>query len=105
MYEEVKALERQVEFLKIQEEYVKDEQRALKRELVRAKEEIKRIQSVPLLIGQFLELIDENYGIASSTSGATICVRVLSTIDRQLLTTNASVAMHRYVTCSQSSFP
>ena len=33
--------------------------RSLKRELVRAQEEIKRIQSVPLEIGQFMEAIDQ----------------------------------------------
>lgn len=66
----------------LQEEYIKDEQRfvaalpirskqartweqklmqsrSLKRELVRAQEEIKRIQSVPLVIGQFMEAIDQ----------------------------------------------
>ncbi len=96
LYLELKSLERHIEFLQIQEDYVKDEQKSLKRELVRAKEEIKRIQSVPLIIGQFMELVDENYGIASSTSGMTMYVRVLSTIDRQQLKTNASVAMHRY---------
>ena len=37
---------------------VKDEIRNLKRELIRAKEEIKRIQSVPLVIGQFNEMVD-----------------------------------------------
>lgn len=33
--------------------------RSLKRELIRAQEEIKRIQSVPLVIGQFMEAIDQ----------------------------------------------
>ncbi len=33
--------------------------RSSKRELVRAQEEIKRIQSVPLVIGQFMEAIDQ----------------------------------------------
>lgn len=47
----------------LQEEYIKDEMKNLKRELIRAKEEIKRIQSVPLVIGQFNEIIDANYGI------------------------------------------
>ena len=47
----------------MQEEYIKDEMKNLKRELIRAKEEIKRIQSVPLVIGQFNEIIDANYGI------------------------------------------
>ncbi len=36
--------------------YIKDEQKNLKRELLRAQEEVKRIQSVPLVIGQVLLL-------------------------------------------------
>lgn len=39
--------------------------RSLKRELVRAQEEIKRIQSVPLVIGQFMEAIDQKYALYS----------------------------------------
>ena len=66
MYTRMKALQRQLEFLQIQEEYIKDEMLNLKRELVRAKEEVKRIQSVPLVIGQFLEIIDHNHGERSS---------------------------------------
>lgn len=41
--------------------YAKPPSRSLKRELVRAQEEIKRIQSVPLVIGQFMEAIDQKY--------------------------------------------
>lgn len=96
LYSEFKGLQRQLEFIKIQEDYIKDEQKSLKRELIRAKEEVKRIQSVPLVIGQFLELIDSDYGIVSSTSSSTNYVRILSTLDRELLKANASVALHRY---------
>lgn len=46
-----------------QEKYIIDEQKNLKREYLRAQEEVKRIQSVPLVIGQFLEAIDANTGI------------------------------------------
>jgi 26S proteasome regulatory subunit T3 len=38
LYTQLKALQRQEEFLDIQEEYIKDEMRNLKRELIRAKE-------------------------------------------------------------------
>jgi 26S proteasome regulatory subunit T3 len=48
----------------------------LKRELLRAQEEVKRIQSVPLVIGQFLEMIDANHGVVSSTAGSHYYVRV-----------------------------
>merc|ERR1711988_897216 len=77
-------------------EYIKDEQRHLKREMLRAQEEVKRIQSVPLVIGQFLEAVDENTGIVGSTTGNNYYVRILSTINRESLKPNASVALHRH---------
>jgi ATP-dependent 26S proteasome regulatory subunit len=69
LYSRLKELQRELEFVEIQEEYVKDEQKNLKIELLRAQEEVKRIQAVPLVIGQFLEMVDENAGIVSSTTG------------------------------------
>lgn len=92
----MKGLERQLEFVELQEEYLKDEMRHLERELLRAKEEIRRIQSVPLVIGQFNEMIDTNYGIVSSTAGSNYYVRILSTLDRELLKPNTSIALHRH---------
>lgn len=55
-----------------------------------------RIQSVPLVIGQFLEPIDQNTGIVSSTTGANYLVSILSTLDRELLKPSCSVALHRH---------
>ena len=95
-YQQFKKLQRQLEYINLQEEYIKDEQRSLKRELVRAQEEIKRIQSVPLVIGQFMEAIDQNTGIVQSSTGSNYVVRILSTLDRALLTPSSSVALHRH---------
>jgi len=95
-YVAMKKLQANLEFLDIQEEYIKDEMKNLKRELMRAKEEIKRIQSVPLVIGQFLEMVDVNTGIAGSTSGSNYLVRILSTLDREKLKPSSSVALHRH---------
>lgn len=96
LYLKLKKLEQHLEFLSLQEEYIKDEQRNLKRELLRAQEEVKRIQSVPLVIGQFLEPIDQHTGIVGSTTGSNYVVRILSTIDRELLKPSSSVALHRH---------
>jgi len=96
LYTKLKILQRQLDFLGIQEEYIKDEQKNLKRELLRAQEEVKRIQSVPLVIGQFLEMIDTHTGIVGSTTGSNYYVRILSTIDRELLKPSSSVALHRH---------
>lgn len=95
----------------------------LRRELLRAQEEVKRIQSVPLVIGQFLEAVDEKRGIVGSTTGrscslaiisplrsrmsfycgvlaytigSNYVVRILSTLDRELLKPSSSVALHRH---------
>lgn len=95
-YKEMKDLEQQIEFIELQEEYLKDEMRYLQRELLRAKEEIRRIQSVPLVIGQFNEMVDANYGIVGSTAGSNYYVRILSTLDRELLKPNTSIALHRH---------
>jgi len=96
LFERMKELQRQLEFLEIQEGYVKEETKSLRRELLRAQEEVKRIQSVPLVIGQFLEMVDENTGIVGSTTGSNYFVRILSTVNRELLKPSASVALHRH---------
>lgn len=96
LYSLMKKQERNLDFITLQEEYIKDELKNLKRELVRAQEEVLRIQSVPLVIGQFLEAIDENSGIVSSTTGSNYLVPILSTLDRELLKPSASVALHRH---------
>ena len=61
---------------------MQDEQKNLKREYKRAQEEVKRIQSVPLVIGQFLEAVDQNTAIVGATTGSNQYVRILSTLDR-----------------------
>lgn len=85
-----------IRLIYLQEEYIKDEMRNLKRELIRAKEELRRIQSVPLIIGQFNEMVDVNYGVVNSTAGSTYYVRILSTLDREKLKPNTSIALHRH---------
>ena len=95
-YTKYKKLTQHLEMLEIQESYIKEEQANLKRELIRAQEEVKRIQSVPLVIGQFLEPIDQHTGIVGSTTGSNHVVRILSTLDRELLKPSSSVALHRH---------
>jgi 26S proteasome regulatory subunit T3 len=96
LYTRYKKLQRQLEFLEVQESYIKDEQRNLKKEYLHAQEEVKRIQSVPLVIGQFLEAVDQNTGIVGSTTGSNYYVRILSTLDRELLRPSSSVALHKH---------
>ena len=56
---------------------------------------MKRIQSIPLVIGQFLEAIDQSTAIVQSTTGLMSYVRILSTIDREKLKVGCSIALHK----------
>jgi len=95
-YQRLLKLKKHLEYLDIQEEYIRDEMKNLKKEMIRAKEEVKRVQSVPLVIGNFNEMIDENHAIVASTGGSSYYVRVLSTLNRELLKPGNSVALHRH---------
>jgi 26S proteasome regulatory subunit T3 len=104
LYKKLKQQIKESEFLEIQEKYLKDDQKRLKYELVRSREELKRIQAVPLTVGykfianasHFVEMIDENYALINSSGGSNLYVRVLSTIDREKLKANTSIALHRH---------
>ncbi|XP_049849406.1 uncharacterized protein LOC126318627 isoform X2 [Schistocerca gregaria] len=96
LYIRLKELERKLEVLEIQEEYIKDEVKNLKRELLYAQEEVKRVRAVPLVIGQFLEMIDEHSAIVAATTGSNYLIRILSTIDQEVLKPSSSVALHRH---------
>ncbi len=41
-------------------------------------------------------MVDDKHGLVSSTSGSTYFVRILSTLDREQLKPNTSVAMHKH---------
>lgn len=94
LYKKMKKLECEIELQNIKEEYIKDELRYLRRELVRAQDEVKSIQSVPLLVGTFAEMIDKEYAVVDC--GTPSLVRVMRTIDRHLLKPSTSVALHKH---------
>ena len=43
-----------------------------------------------------MEMVDQNNGIVGSTTGSNYYVRILSTINREMLKPSASVALHRH---------
>merc|ERR1712126_522726 len=93
---EYETLVQKLEVLLLKENYLKSECKNLKRELIHAQEEVKRIQSNPLVIGQFLEAINNEYGIVSSTTSSNYYVRILSTVDKELLKPGTSVGLHKH---------
>lgn len=95
LYEEYEKVQESIRNIDLQTYICKVETHQLKKEEYAAKQEVKRIQSVPLVLGQFVEAVDHERGIVGSSSGAQNYVRVLSTLDREELKPNASVGLHR----------
>ena len=93
-YLKMKSLQEDLDHLQMIDGYIHEEQQALRLELSRAQEEVKRVQSVPLHIGQFVEMVDKDTAVVT-LSGSTQYVRVLSTINRELLKPGTSVAHHK----------
>ena len=90
LFDQLANLEKELELLNIKENYLQDEIKYLRREAVRAQDELKSIQTVPLKVGNFSEMIDPDTAVVDSE-----LVRVMKTIDRRLLKPNTSVALHR----------
>ncbi|EJW02905.1 26S proteasome subunit P45 family protein [Edhazardia aedis USNM 41457] len=83
--------------LKLRHDHLKTEIQSLEKELIRTKQEMERIKSVPLILGQFVELIDPSTCIISSSStGTHSLVKIVSSVDHELLKPGASVALHRH---------
>lgn len=95
IYEKYKNKKYELELLSREETQCLKDINMLKVELMRAKEEIKRVKSVPLMMGTFLEAVDENTAIVCSTCTNSV-VKILSTVDRELLKPNTTVALHRH---------
>ncbi|KAK8885424.1 26S proteasome regulatory subunit 6B [Tritrichomonas musculus] len=90
LYETMKETEDELTLIDIKESFLTEEIRFLHRELIRAQDELSTIQSVPLRVGNFVEMIDSNYAFIE---GDTL-VRVMRTIDRKNLKPNTTVALH-----------
>lgn len=82
--------------LQLKHDHLVTEIQNLRNELARVKDEFERTKSVPLIMGQFVESVDSSSAIVTSTTSANQYVKVLSSVDKQLLKPNASVALHRH---------
>uniref|UniRef100_A0A0A9YEX9 26S protease regulatory subunit 6B n=1 Tax=Lygus hesperus TaxID=30085 RepID=A0A0A9YEX9_LYGHE len=60
-----------------------------------AKEEVKRVQTVPLTLGNFIEAVDASRGIVGGQNDSQYFIKILSTLNKEHLKTNVSVGLHK----------
>lgn len=95
LFEETERVKKNIANIRLKTLICKTETQQLKKEEAAAKQEVKRIQAVPLVLGNFVEAVDHQRGIVSAISGSSYYVRILSTLDREQLKPNASVGLHK----------
>ncbi|KAM0687851.1 26S proteasome regulatory subunit 6B [Conglomerata obtusa] len=96
LYFKYKNLINQHELLLLRSSHLVYEISYLQKELTRVKSEFDRVKSVPLIMGQFIEAIDSQTAIVSTSSGHNSVVKMLSSVDRELLRPNTCVALHKH---------
>jgi 26S proteasome regulatory subunit T3 len=72
-----------------------DEFKNLQKQILLKQNEIYQFQSVPLVVGQFVERIDSRKALVNSSNGSNYLVHVLSTLQKKKLKPNVPVALHR----------
>ena len=95
LYEEYERLSKDIQNIHLKTMICKTETHQLMKEESAAKQEVKRIQAVPLVLGNFVEAVDSVRGIVSGTSGSQYFVRILSTLNKEQLKPNVSVGLHK----------
>ncbi|KPI83353.1 putative Proteasome regulatory ATPase subunittcc1l83 [Leptomonas seymouri] len=95
LYEEYERLSKDIQNIQLKTMICKTETHQLMKEESAAKQEVKRIQAVPLVLGNFVEAVDSVRGIVSGTSGSQYFVRILSTLNKEHLKPNGSVGLHK----------
>ncbi|EPY20545.1 26S proteasome regulatory subunit T3 [Strigomonas culicis] len=95
LFEEYERLQKEIEKIDLKTMICKSESLRLRKEETAAKEEVKRIQAVPLVLGNFVEAVDAGRGIVSGLRGTQYFVKILSTINKELLKPNVSVGLHK----------
>uniref|UniRef100_A0A7S0VPH9 AAA+ ATPase domain-containing protein n=1 Tax=Hemiselmis tepida TaxID=464990 RepID=A0A7S0VPH9_9CRYP len=72
-----------------------DEFKNLQKQILLKQNEIYQFQSVPLVVGQFVEQIDSQRALVNSSNGSNYLVHILSTLEKEKLKPNLSIALHR----------
>lgn len=72
-----------------------DEFKFIQKELILKQQEITQFQSLPLIVGQFIQQIGIRKALVNSSNGNTYLVNVISTLVEKNLIPNSSVVLHR----------
>ncbi|ABW97996.1 prsS6 (nucleomorph) [Hemiselmis andersenii] len=72
-----------------------DEFKNLQKQILLKQNEIYQFQAVPLVVGTFVEQIDSKRALVNSSNGSNYLVHILSTLEKEKLKPNLSIALHR----------
>ena len=94
-YEDVERLRSNIRMQTIKECYIRKEIKNLQRQYAYCINEVNKLQSVPLVIGQFVQAIDNESAIVLAEYDRQCYVPILSTLNKEMLSPNATIALHK----------
>mmetsp|Transcript_40967 Transcript_40967/g.63946 ORF Transcript_40967/g.63946 Transcript_40967/m.63946 type:complete len:387 (+) Transcript_40967:2376-3536(+) len=99
-YEKEKCLEvinsnYSLEVLEVQNIFYREFIKSLETKIFSLIKDIGSFQSPPMIVGQLLEVFENKYAIVSATTGSNYFVRIISTLEKSMMTLNSSVLLHK----------
>uniref|UniRef100_A0A0K0F6S4 Probable 26S protease regulatory subunit 6B (inferred by orthology to a C. elegans protein) n=1 Tax=Strongyloides venezuelensis TaxID=75913 RepID=A0A0K0F6S4_STRVS len=93
VFEQYLRLTKLIKHMSVKEDYLRDAIKECRNEIAHSNEELKILQSVPLLVGEFLEAIDKNYCVVETSGGINYYVRVASNVDKSKLHPGTAIGL------------
>jgi len=86
-------LERKIRTLETEKQLIDNERMRMEREIASMRNDLEQMKRSPLITGTIVDVLENNRAVVRSSSGPSFVVNVIKSISKDLLKTNARVAL------------
>jgi len=88
-------LERKIRTLETEKQLIDNERMRMEREIASMRNDLEQMKRSPLITGTIVDVLDNNRAVVRSSSGPSFVVNVIKSISKDLLKSNARVALNQ----------
>jgi len=88
-------LERKIRTLETEKQLIDNERMRMEREIASMRNDLEQMKRSPLITGTIVDVLENNRAVVRSSSGPSFVVNVIKSISKDLLKTNARVALNQ----------
>ena len=88
-------LERKIRTLETEKQLIDNERMRMEREIASMRNDLEQMKRSPLITGTIVDVLDNNRAVVRSSSGPSFVVNIIKSISKDLLKSNARVALNQ----------